>query len=195
MGTPDSKRRRNLDAIIGLTGVRHRLSSLSVEEYHELGEYNTNGKRTELVRGIVIEKPRKSPRHSVVAVGLARLAERVVSEGFAVRVNAPLTFHDSEPEPDLAIVRGSDDDYQKAHPSTAVLVVEIVDGNDELERALASIYAEAGVDEYWIITVESREVEVYRLPVAGQYQEKTTVASVTCANVPGLHVSRGCWVV
>jgi hypothetical protein len=48
-------------AILDVPGIKERVSPLSVSEYHQLGEYNKNGRRTELVRGIVIEKFRSRP--------------------------------------------------------------------------------------------------------------------------------------
>ncbi len=53
-----------MTAILDLPDVRRRVSRLSVEEYHRLGEFNEDGKRTELLRGFVIEKMSKSPLHS-----------------------------------------------------------------------------------------------------------------------------------
>ena len=52
-----------MSAILDIPEVRQRVSPLSVEEYHRLDEYNENGKRTELIRGIIIEKMSKSPLH------------------------------------------------------------------------------------------------------------------------------------
>jgi Uma2 family endonuclease len=180
-----------MNPILELAEARRRISPISVEEYHRFGEYNINRKRTELVRGIVLEKPRKTPRHSYMAMGLVTLALRVVPSGFHARINDPLTFRDSEPEPDLAVVRGSDDDYWEAHPSTAALAIEIVDGSPELERALASMYAEASVDEYWIVLAAEGAVEVYRRPVNDAYEEKFSAVSgenLTCMSVPNLAI-------
>ena len=56
-----------MSAILDIPEVRQRFSRLSVEEYHRLDEYNANGRRTELVRGIVIEKMSKSPLHAAIA--------------------------------------------------------------------------------------------------------------------------------
>jgi hypothetical protein len=50
--------------ILDIPEVRQRVSPLSVEEYHRLNEFNENGRRTELIRGVVIEKMSKSPLHS-----------------------------------------------------------------------------------------------------------------------------------
>src|SRR5690349_15174980 len=125
--------------------VRKRVSPLSVEEYHRLGEFNPNGRRTELIRGIVIEKMSKSPMHSTIVALLYRLLLAQVPLGFVVRQEQPLTFRDSEPEPDIAIVRGNERDFSQSHPDTAELVIEVALGNPALDRENASLYAEANI--------------------------------------------------
>jgi Uma2 family endonuclease len=181
-----------MTAILDLPGVRQRMSRLTVEEYHRLDEKNENGKRTELVRGYVIEKMSKSPRHRKCTVKLYKMILAQVPIGYTAWQEEPLTLRDSEPEPDITVIRGSDDDYDEVHPSTACLVVEVAVSSVELDRALASVYAEAGVEEYWIVLVEERAVEVYRRPVNGVYQEKTVTATgskLVCGSVPGLTIS------
>jgi Uma2 family endonuclease len=83
---------------------------------------------------------------------------------------------DSEPEPDVAIVRGCVQDYRTSHPSTAALVIEIAISSASFDRQKAALYAEAGVEEYWIVLPAERCVEVYRRPQDGVYLDQTTVA-------------------
>jgi Uma2 family endonuclease len=158
-------------AILELPEVRKRVSPISVEEYHRLDEYNENGRRTELIRGIVIEKMSKSPAHSTIVALLYRLFLARVPAGFIVRQEQPLTLKDSEPEPDISVTRGSERDFLNAHPTTAELVVEIAVSSPALDRENASLYAEANVKEYWILLAQERQVEVYRRPENGRYQE------------------------
>jgi Uma2 family endonuclease len=181
-------------AILDLAEVRRRVSRLSVEEYHRLDEYNENGKRTELIRGIAIEKMSKSPLHSTISSRLFKLILPQIPAGYTARKEEPLTLRDSEPEPDISIVRGSDADFSAAHPSTAAIAVEVAVSSLELDRELASMYAEAGVQEYWIVLASERSVEVYRRPVGGVYQDRTTVVEpekLSSGAVPGVAVSLG----
>jgi Uma2 family endonuclease len=83
----------------------------------------------------------------------------------------PLTFVDSQPEPDLAIVRGEEQDFTTSHPTTAELVIEIAIPSVALDREKAAIYAEAGVAEFWIVLPAERRVEVYRQPENGAYSD------------------------
>src|SRR5438034_1369081 len=107
-----------MSAILEIPEVRQRLSPLSVEEYHQLGEYNENGRRTELIRGIIIEKVSKSPLHSALGSILYELILSRVPEGYSVWKDEPLTFLDSEPEPDISVTRGTRRDFKTAHPPT-----------------------------------------------------------------------------
>ena len=180
-----------MTTILEIPEVRRRVSPLSVGEYHQLGEFNENGRRTELIRGIVIEKMSKSPLHRTLASILHHLLLAQVPPGHTVWKEEPLTLADSEPEPDVSVVRGSEKDFREAHPSTAELVVEVAISSVALDRENASLYAEAGVKEYWIVLGNQRQVEVYRHPKNGHYEDKQTFGigdSIECGSVPGVMI-------
>jgi Uma2 family endonuclease len=104
----------------------------------------------------------------------------------------PLTLADSEPEPDISVVRGTETDFTTAHPTSAELVVEVAITSVALDRANASLYAEAGVKEYWIVLGAERQLEVYRRPEAGRYQETRVLGhndTLECSSVLGLRVT------
>jgi Uma2 family endonuclease len=151
--------------------IRARVAPVTVEQYHRFPEFGEDGKRTELIRGILIEKMSKSPLHSSIARRLFVLLQEAMPPGFILLREDPLTFADSEPEPDLAVVRGEEHDFATSHPTTAELVIEIAVSSVALDREKAAIYAEAGVAEYWIVLPGERRVEVYRRPVDGGYTE------------------------
>jgi Uma2 family endonuclease len=171
--------------------VRARIARFTVEQYHQLGEYSATGRRTELIRGYVFEKMSKSPTHSSVGTRLFYLLLPQLSGGCWMRKEEPLTFADSEPEPDVSIMRGQESDFEDAHPATAALVAEVAVTTLAEDRALVSMYAEAGVEEYWIVIPLERKVEVYRGLIAGVYTETLTVsgdATLTCASIPGVEI-------
>ena len=172
--------------------VRARISPVDVAQYHQFPEFNTNGRRTELIRNIVIEKMTKSPLHASIAKLLYDSLHLAVPPGFSVRQDQPLTLPDSEPEPDIAIVRGSVQDFRAHHPATAALVIEIAISSVSLDREMAALYAEAGVEEYWIVLPGERRVEVYRRPANGTYLDRSLVkgsAGLECGSLPTLRVS------
>jgi len=178
-------------AILDIPEVRQRVSRLSVAEYHRLDEFNEKGRRTELIRGILIEKMSKSPLHAAIAKRLYDLLTRLVPHGFVTRREDPITLADSEPEPDIAVVKGTEAEFFRVHPSTAELIVEIAISSPTLDRQNASLYAEAGVKEYWIVLGNERRVEVYRRPLNGRYEEVRTTGpeeSIELIAVPGVRV-------
>lgn len=179
-------------AMLDLPEVRARISPITVAQYQQFPEFNENGRRTELIRGIVIEKMSKSPLHTGIASALYDLLRPQVPAGFWLRKEEPLSLRDSAPEPDLTLVRGSRTDFTTQHPATAALVIEIAVTSAAEDRSLASLYAEAGVEEYWIVLPVERRVEIHRRPEAGLYREQTIVegeAVLECAGVPTLRVS------
>ena len=177
--------------LLQIPEVREHLSPVSVEEYHQFPERNHRGRRTELVRGIVIEKMPKSPLHRWLATFLYKLIDRTVGNQLMVWLEQPLTFVDSEPEPDISVATGSLDDYMDHHPQTALLVIEVAVTSIDLDRAKAEIYAEADVQEYWIIDPTTKRVEVYRLPKDGTYTSKKDyglMETVKCQSIPAIQV-------
>lgn len=172
--------------------IRARVAPVTVEQYHRFPEFEAGGKRTELIRGILIEKMSKSPLHSSIARRLFMLLQGALPPGFILLREDPLTFADSEPEPDLAIVRGGEQDFATSHPTTAELVIEIAVSSFALDREKAAIYAEAGVAEYWIVLPAERRVEVYRRPVRGAYLESSLAQGevvLTSVSLPFVEVS------
>jgi Uma2 family endonuclease len=86
-----------------------------------------------------------------------------------VRKEDPLTFADSEPEPDIAVVTGSPDDFRREHPRAALVVMEVAVRTEETDREKAFIYAEAGVGEYWLVLAEKGLIEIFTQPAEGKY--------------------------
>lgn len=181
-----------MSPILEIPEVRRRVSPLSVQEYHQLGEYNENRRRTELIRGIVIEKMSKSPLHRTITSLLYRLLLARLPKGYSVWKEEPLTCPDSEPEPDISVTRGDEHDFALAHPSTAELVVEVAVSSPTLDRENASLYAEAGVKEYWIVLGVERLVEVYRRPANGRYHEMQVFEAndtIECISLPDVRIT------
>jgi Uma2 family endonuclease len=172
-----------MSALLDLPEARQRVKRWSVKEYERLTELGAFRKNVELIRGIIVEKMSKSPLRVTLALYLFRLLSRLLPEGFSVRFEAPLRVRDSVPEPDISVVRGTDADFARQHPTTAALIIEVAVSNVDLDRENASLYAEAGVDEYWIVLPNQRQVEVYREPQDGAY----TV--LECSSVPGVRVN------
>lgn len=120
------------------------------------------GDRVQLVDGELIEmSPQNSPHSTAIRAANETLI-RFFRTGHDVRAQLPLTLgNESEPEPDIAVVRGHWRDFAKQHPTTAVLVVEISDTTLEFDRSRKrEIFAQCGIPEYWIVNLNDRQVEV-----------------------------------
>ncbi len=176
-----------MTALLEVPAIRQRAKRFSVADYQRL----TEGQRTELLRGTIIEKISKSPAHQFFIERLRRILSDQISPALLVRTEGPITTADSEPEPDVMVVCGPLEKYRHAHATTAELVIEVAVSSIEIDRVKAQIYAEAGVKEYWIVCPEEKCAEVYRTPGATGYAERTTVAPpavLECAALPGVRV-------
>ena len=110
---------------------------------------------------------------------------------YVVRQHSPLALGDfSEPEPDVAVVPPGD--YRRAHPTTALLIVEAADSSLRKDRRIkAALYAEHAIPEYWIVNLVEGVVEVHTEPSAGRYTRVTTLgrdATLRPIALPGIEI-------
>lgn len=177
-------------SLLSNSGFRDRALPISVGTWHWMVQSGLAPARAELLRGVIVEKMPKSPIHTKLATRIWNDLSAMAGDGFWVRKEEPLTLADSEPEPDIAVVTGTEAEYQ-THPSTALLVVEISVTTLAEDRELASLYAEAGVSEYWIVNATARVVEIYRQPHDGHYQIQETVpegGTLSSRALPSVHI-------
>lgn len=154
--------------------VRDQVAPLSLEGYHRLRDLGLLPVKSELLAGVIVQKMTKSPVHTLIAHWLWDRLSAGLPAGYQLRKEDPLTLAGSEPEPDLAVVRGTDADFRVQHPATAELVVEVAVSSVEIDRAKAGIYAAAGVPVYWLVLVREGCVEVYTEPGARGYGQVET---------------------
>ena len=144
------------------------IARFSVEQYHRMIESGafTEDDRLELIEGWVVQQMAKGPGHEYAVGQGEELLRALVPAGWHVRNQAPITLTGSEPEPDLAIVRGDRGAYRRRHPaaSEVALVVEVSDTSLDTDRIKGKTYGAAGIAEYWIINLVDRCVEVYAQP-------------------------------
>lgn len=149
------------------SGVRRR--PLTKAEYYHLGEAGYfRGEKVELIEGqLVVHSPQGSPHYTFI-MRVVRCLEAVIADGYHVRPQGPLDLgQTTEPEPDVAVVTGSFEDYEDHHPTTAVLIVEVSESTLAYDRRRkGSLYARAGIADYWALNVQQRQLEVYRSPIA-----------------------------
>jgi Uma2 family endonuclease len=172
--------------------LRQQVIPMSVEMYHALGDMGLIAPNTELLRGCILPKMSKSPRHYIVTQRLLDLLARLLPAGFILRQEQPITCADSEPEPDIAVVCGTREDFAKTHPRTAEIVVEVAVSTIERDMEKISVYAEAGVKEYWLVVPEERRVEFWSGPTPEGYTsclKLGTDDTLVSAAMPSLSIS------
>jgi Uma2 family endonuclease len=157
---------------------RHRIT---VDHFYRMEEAGLFGadERVELVNGEIIDVPAMGSRHASALARILRTLAAAVSARAHLRPQLPLRLNqDSEPLPDLAIVRSRADDYADSHPTTADVlpVVEISDSMLRYDRAVKTVlYARCGVPEVWVVDLRANRVHVYRSPKASEYTDVRTV--------------------
>jgi Uma2 family endonuclease len=121
----------------------------------------------ELVGGhLIVSEPQHTRHATAIRLGNQALRRAFPDDVWQVNVQLPVALDDeSEPEPDLSVVRGTARDYLAEHPTRPVLVVEVAESSLRFDRRdKGSLYARAGIIDYWIVNLVDDLVEVYRAP-------------------------------
>lgn len=159
-------------SILENAAVRDAALPISVEQYHQMGESCIIAADTELLHGVIVKKMVKSPEHTWLVQRLLEWLRSVLPADYHLRQEQPLTFQDSEPEPDIAVVGGDPEDFRRRHPETASLVIEVaIITSEALDREKGRAYAAANVEHYWLVLPQRQTVECYRLPTRQGYSE------------------------
>ncbi len=156
-----------------MSQIKPAVQRWTVKQYLRLAELGVfRNRRVELIEGVIIKMPPMLSRHAVTIRKVQLPLDRIFGPAHWVRLQMPLQFgRRSAPEPDVAVVAGSEDDYLAAHPSTALLIVEVSESSLSYDRGRkASLYARAGIEDYWIVNLVQRQLEVRRNPIADPAQ-------------------------
>jgi len=133
--------------------------------------------RVELLEGVIVEMSPQGPKHARLIRRLCDPTFVSVAPDHVVQCQLPLTLgHDSEPEPDVSVVRRADAASKASHPTTAALVFEVAGDSLQKDRLTKSaLYASAGISEYVIVNVEQECLEVHRDPDAASRRYRTLI--------------------
>jgi Uma2 family endonuclease len=142
-----------------------RFSRAEYERLIDLGVFQP-GEPIELIGGELMVAEPQGVAHYTAIVKTAKALEAAFGPGWHARTQGPIGLDDdSEPEPDIAVVPGSPEDYSRAHPSRPVLTIEVAESSLAVDRHhKGSLYARAGLPDYWILNLVDRVLEVYREP-------------------------------
>jgi len=142
-----------------------RWTRIEYDKLIDLGIFQP-GEPIELIGGELMVAEPQGAEHYTAIRKTAKALEAAFGLGWEVRTQGPIGLdEESEPEPDVAVVPGGPEDYRSAHPSRPVLTVEVAEsslGSDRERKG--SVYARAGLRDYWILNLEARVLEVYREP-------------------------------
>lgn len=152
---------------------------LSVQQYHRMIDAGvlTDDDPVELLEGLLVFKIPKKPAHRLVLRKLMKALDALLPPGWFAQSQEPITLSNGEPEPDAAVVRGSDEQYAMHHPGPGdlVMVAEVADTTLTRDRTIKlRSYAAAGIPVYWIVNLPERSVEVYTLPHSGADEPRYT---------------------
>ena len=154
----------------------------TVDEFYrayDAGEFGYS-RRLELIQGRIIEKMPPGPHHSYLADVVAHMLRVAMEPPLLVRDEKAIRIaSDSQPIPDISVIRGRRTDYQDRHPSPkdVALLVEVADTTDAYDLGeTALLYAQAGIADYWVVLVNEVAIVRHRVPTPEGYQEVTRLA-------------------
>ncbi len=167
----------------------------TITEYNHLTELGFFGEddRVELIRGELIYMIAKGTAHSTFNRRLIRELSNLLSKRATLQSQDPVVIStDSEPEPDIAILKNRDDDYLSSHPcpEDILLLIEIADSSLKYDQEVKlPLYAEAGILDYWIFNLNDNCLEHYREPLQNSqgkfgYRKKIIFLPNETVNLP-----------
>ncbi len=148
----------------------------TVEEYHRMAEAGIFAvdERVELLEGKIIWMIAKGTAHRSAVGRTYKLLEKRLGHQVWISIQDPVKLNEqSEPEPDVAVVKIDPLDYADHHPtpSEVYLLIEVADSSLKLDcETKGKAYAKAGISDYWVLDVVSRQLHVFRQPTEDGYQ-------------------------
>ncbi len=202
----ERKRSRSREAVLPISPVEGvSLRRFTLDEYHSLIEtgFFDEDERVELLEGILVSlSPIYPPHANAVDLLLLVFSSLLTRGGIRLRVQAPISIIDSEsePEPDLILLKDMGAEFANRHPSPSevFLLVEVAESSLSMDRSKkGALYAQAGIPEYWIWNLVDDVLEVYRDPRSSSsgealYQTKLTLSQgmkVAPLAFPDFHVA------
>ena len=146
----------------------------SVREFHLLAEKGifTEDDRIELIEGTLIDMAPIGSGHAGHVKQLNHLFSARLDDVIIAVQDPVVLSDDSEPQPDIALLRWRDDYYKNANPTAGdvLLIIEVADSSADYDRSVKiPLYARHGIPEVWLIDLQKRRIEIYRNPSEGEY--------------------------
>jgi Uma2 family endonuclease len=144
--------------------VRWKWTRDDLVRLYELGMFQ--GQRVMLIDGEVLAMSPMNEPHARGTVYAMEALQRTFGPSVTVRVQMPMDFgQNTDPEPDVAVIQGTSRSQPPGPPSAALLVVEVSDTSLSFDMGdKASLYAAAGIADYWVLDIVGRRLGVFRDP-------------------------------
>jgi Uma2 family endonuclease len=143
------------------------------EQFYEIGDMGLfEGRRSILINGEILSMPAMKEAHRASLILADQALREALGSQFFLSMQCPFDIGKvTDPEPDIAVIRGGIRDFAGRGLTEAALIVEVSDTTYAYDRReKASLYASAGVQDYWIVRLKARHLEVRRLPVPDEAQ-------------------------
>ncbi len=171
------------------------IAKWTIEQYHELVATGIlDDRRVELLAGDIVEMPPEGMPHAVYCGRTVKYLRNLLGDRAEIRETHPVTLpNNSEPEPDVAIVRAPDTQYLAHHPYPEDIFWLIEYSDTTLTKDLNTkqrIYAQAGILEYWVVNLQALELIVFRGVGNDGYQTETRLndGSIAPLSFPAIEV-------
>ena len=148
----------------------------TVEQYHKMVDSGilTEDDRIELIGGEIIEMSPIGTKHAACVNRLVNLLAQLSRKRIILASQNPIALNEnSEPQPDVALLKPRDDFYETAHPqpSDIFLLIEVADSTVKYDREVKiPLYAQANIIEVWLVDIYEQVIEVYQQPISAGYQ-------------------------
>jgi len=149
---------------------------LTVQEYHRMAEMGIleADERVELLAGQIVKMAAKGTAHGAALKRTVELLQNLLWGLVLLSIQDPVRLNDfSEPEPDIALLVRDPLYYEDRHPtpSEVYLIIEVADSTLRTDLGIkATIYAQSGIGDYWVLDVNNRQLHVFREPNQDGYQ-------------------------
>jgi Uma2 family endonuclease len=149
--------------------------------------------RVELLEGAIYPMSPIGSWHAACINRLVAFLIRALGQRVIVSPQNPIRLSDeSEPQPDIAVLRPREDFYAGALPrgEDVLLVVEVAEASLFFDRAVKlPLYAKAGIPEVWLVDLKHEVVERHTRPLHGRYAEAATFQRGEVIDSPTLGLS------
>ncbi len=155
--------------------VRRKITVKEYDQMYEAGIFQPD-ERLELINGEIIKMPPMNAPHIAYVAILTELLVKKLAQRAIIFTQLPIVLNDdSEPEPDISVLKWKKDRYFSAKPTACevYLLIEVASTSLMYDREVKlPLYARARIPEVWILTVQDQQLEVYRHPKDGSYTEQ-----------------------